>query len=214
MITTTEIRWFYSGIPCQTVQKWFNKNCPEEPLQSSEVREDTYLLLPECEFLNLKYRQGRFELKWRKEKLGVIFIASHAEGLAQRWVKVSFEEGDEAMLPFETQQNNNWIQVKKQRSQCHYAWQKNGTFKAVNSDRDISQGGTVELTQLTVFETNWWTLAFEVFGPEEQQKEILVTLASDILKSYPSLALNAQDSSTYPMWLHHKAAGKNQILNH
>jgi len=70
MQLTAELRWFYRGT--------MERNSPSGSskvnlhLAPPEEREDLYLYSPECEYLGIKLRQGRLEIKWRKVELGVV----------------------------------------------------------------------------------------------------------------------------------------------
>ncbi|MCA1995017.1 MAG: hypothetical protein LDL41_23650, partial [Coleofasciculus sp. S288] len=70
-LTTLELRWFYHGTPPVEVEYWFSTDCPGELLRPPEEREDLYLYTPQCDYLNIKLRQGSLEVKWRKAELAV-----------------------------------------------------------------------------------------------------------------------------------------------
>jgi hypothetical protein len=59
----------------------------------------------------------------------------------------------------------------------------------------------VELTQLNINGSAWWTLGFEAFGSESSLTESLETVATWTSKTYQAQKLNAADSSAYPIWL-------------
>ena len=155
MLTTStlEIRWFeYGSIPV-SVKEWFSNNCPGRLLgELPEIREDLYLLLPECETLSLKLRQGNLELKLRQANLGIKSFGAVGnqvgwKGQAEKWLKWRYEKEEIAPLRImnqEVEDLKSWLKVKKRRSQRLY------------------RGSCCELTQLEVNNHLWWSIAFRV----------------------------------------------------
>ncbi|MGL4619835.1 MAG: hypothetical protein ACRCZS_12370, partial [Chroococcidiopsis sp.] len=69
MLNSLELRWFISGELPLEVSSWFEQDKLGGQLQAPETREDVYLYVPECEYMGLKLRQGRLEIKWRQAEL-------------------------------------------------------------------------------------------------------------------------------------------------
>ena len=63
MLISNELRWFYPGNLPENIQLWFQQNCLLDPLKSPEAREDVYLYSPGCDYLGIKLRQRRLEVK-------------------------------------------------------------------------------------------------------------------------------------------------------
>ncbi len=138
MLTTLELRWFVHGTPPKAVEHWFNVDCPGELLGSPEEREDLYLYISECDYLNIKLRQGSLEVKWRKAELGILQGGECWEGKVEKWLKWICEDPDkQSMLPANGVGEKAWLGVKKRRAQRRY------------------QGIAYELTQLKVRNDNW-----------------------------------------------------------
>ncbi len=53
-----------------------------------EERVDIYLYLPKCEYMGIKLRQGRLEVKWRKAELGIMHFGDTVEGKAEKMGQV------------------------------------------------------------------------------------------------------------------------------
>lgn len=185
---TLEIRWFYLGTPPPEAEHWFNSSCPGELLGPPEEREDLYLHAPQCEYLNLKLRQGRLELKWRLEALGE-WTFDRLTGRGERWQKWICEDSSQQnLLP---KGGAGWIAVKKVRSQRQH------------------RGVTGELTRLTVNNRSWWSLAFEAGDTpcrdsSAYRADDFRSGVSKILQTYSGPELLSQYSYAYPYWLSQK----------
>lgn len=184
MLTTLELRWFSFGKPPEEVEHWFRQKCPEKLLSPPETREDLYLYTPDCDYLNIKLRQGSLEVKWRKAELGILRLADCGEGKVEKWLKWVCQDPDyESMLPADVAQERAWVGVKKVRSQCRY------------------QGITFELTQLTVRNNDWWSLAFEMATLGDNEIESFESIVTKVSQTYPGPELQCGQSFAYPAWL-------------
>lgn len=193
MLTTLELRWFVRGIPVNKVKHWFNEDCPGELLGSPEEREDLYLYVPECDYLNIKLRQGRLEVKWRKAELGIVCLGDCWQGKAETWLKWICDDPDQqSMMPAHVTGEKAWVGVKKVRSQRHY------------------QGMTYELTQLSVKNEVWWSIALEMVVPERHRSDSCKAaqvqprfqeIVSQVSQTYRGPRLECDRSFAYPTWL-------------
>lgn len=183
MIPTFELRWFHPGFPPDSVKYWFFEQCPGKRLGDTEEREDLYLA-PSCDYLNIKLRQGRLEVKWRKVDLGKIQFGNAAEGKIEQWGKWLCEDDnvERFFLPGDVREDAAWIAVKKRRSQreiefCH-----------------------VELTELLVNGNKWWSIAFEALS-ESTKPLAFKNLVKSVINTYPTAPLPVEASYAYPHWL-------------
>lgn len=184
MLTTLELRWFFHGTLPPEVERWFNTDCPGKLLGESEEREDFYLYVPECDYLNIKLRQGSLEVKWRKTQLGVLRFGESWEGNVEKWLKWSCQERtQQSLIPADIVGERAWIGVKKKRSQRQY------------------QGISYEITQLEVKGDRWWTIAFEMAVIEANQFDNFENALNQVSKSDRGLELQAKMSFAYPTWL-------------
>jgi len=189
MLITAEMRWFHPGQIPADIRGWFESDCPGK-LETPPPREDLYLCVPGCEFLNLKHRQGRLELKWRREDLGVWKVSPKWEGRAQIWIKWPCDDPQaERMIPPEVREMKTWIAVEKARS-----------LRSHSLDGGTS-GGTLELSQLHVQNRDWWSVSLEVYGPEERLPEILDAIAATVSRDYSGPPLTLAHSYPYPTLL-------------
>ncbi|MBD1804974.1 hypothetical protein H6F98_05850 [Microcoleus sp. FACHB-SPT15] len=188
MLTTLELRWFSQGTLPTEVEHWFLADSPGELLGSPEEREDLYLYTPECDYLNIKLRQGRLEVKWRKAQLGSLEFgeASSAtwQGNVEKWLKwICDDPEQESIMPVDVVGTKAWIAVKKTRSQRLY------------------QGIGYELTQLRVNNNDWWSVAFEVAEKNANQIQHFENVVRLVSQTYRSPKLVAKNSYAYPKWL-------------
>lgn len=184
MLTTLELRWFNRGTLPADVENWFQTDSPGKLLGSPERREDFYLYTPNCDYLNIKLRQGSLEVKWRKAQLGILRFSSGWQGNVEKWLKWSCQDPTEqSIMPVDVVGQQPWISVHKVRSQRLY------------------QKITFELTQLTVKNDHWWSIAFEVITEEINQLDTFERLVSQVAKTYRSPELLVNQSYAYPHWL-------------
>ena len=183
MLTSLEVRWFISGKLPLNVETWFSTADLGGQLQAPEAREDVYLYAPECEYMGIKLRQGRLEIKWRQAELEVLRF-ERLEGKLERWGKWLCEDPTtESFQPKHVLNQKSWVRIGKVRSQRLY------------------DGCTLELTQLTLQNNAWWSLALETFGTEQQQMDKLQIIFELIGKTYTGSQLQIQNSYAYPKWI-------------
>lgn len=184
MLTTLELRWFSHGTSPPEVQQWFNNHCPGKPLGLPEEREDLYLYTPECDYLNIKLRQGSLEVKWRKAELGIVRFGDSCEGKVEKWLKWSCkDQSQQSIVPVDVVGKGPWIAVNKKRSQRLY------------------KGVAYELTQLRVKDDDWWSIAFEMAGEKAKQIDSFKGIVSAVSQTYQGSQLLANHSYAYPSWL-------------
>ncbi|MBE9180491.1 hypothetical protein IQ268_18170 [Oculatella sp. LEGE 06141] len=204
MSTTTELRWFYPGLLPAAVMDWFDQESLGQYVGAWETREDHYLVVPECSYLNLKLRADRLEVKLRQEQFAVQRCGNRWSGLVERWTKWGCSSMDTQHddLHFNSDQpDQHWIGVEKQRSQRQYQVVPNQDPRSLPLEKVISQGCSVEITQLKANDQDWWSLAFEAFGERSQQQQTLLAIASWCGQMSDSPTLAAEQSYAYPQWL-------------
>lgn len=184
MLTTLELRWFVRGTPANEVKHWFQVDSPGKLVGSPEEREDLYLYAPECDYLNIKLRQGSLEVKWRNAELGIWQFGECWEGKAEKWLKwICHDPEKQSMMPVNVAQERAWVAVKKLRSRRCY------------------KGIVFELTQLNTSNDAWWSLAFELATKDTQLLERFQTTVSQVSQTYRGPTLGCDRSFAYPTWL-------------
>ncbi|MBD2777651.1 hypothetical protein [Iningainema tapete] len=202
MLITYELRWFYPGSVPEDIKLWFEQNCLANSQQQAEERSDVYLFSPECDFLGIKLRQGRLEVKWRTKELGVVSFSEFVEGKVEKWGKwLCCDSTEESFQPSQVLGNPTWIKVDKIRSSQLYQVLPNSLPQPVSADEDIKNGCSVELTNLMIRENHWWSLAFEARGEDDRLMDNLLTTTKLVFNNYCGFKLLALNSYAYPTWL-------------
>lgn len=196
MLTTIELRWFYPGMIPADIEKWFPQNC------LPEKREDWYLYAPGCDYLGIKLRQERLEIKWRKAELGVLRFGELVEGNAEKWGKwMCSDSTGESFQPAMVLGNSVWVNVQKVRRLQHYQILPNASVQAVSDNGSVDNGCSVEITQLLIQQQTGWSVALEAFGESTHLLKNLELTASCVFNNYRELKLVAANSYAYPHWL-------------
>lgn len=202
MLTTMELRWFYYGALPPTIAHWFQQDDLGQHLEPPKARDDLYLYISECDYLGIKLRQGRLEIKWRQEALDVLHFTNQSKGKPEKWVKWTCADATEGgVVPEAMVAKGPWVKVAKSRSQRKYHILADQSLAAVPVNEMIDQGCTVELAELGVMDTAWWSLAFEAVGEEANLMHTLQVVSSWVIKTYSGPELQAQNSYAYPQWL-------------
>ncbi|BAY63308.1 hypothetical protein NIES22_33940 [Calothrix brevissima NIES-22] len=202
MLISNELRWFYPGNLPENIQLWFQQNCLIDPLKSPEVREDVYLYSPGCDYLGIKLRQGRLEVKWRQAELGVLDFGELVTGKAEKWGKWLCEDSQgDSFQPGMVLANPVWVNVHKVRYSQLFQVFADFSVKTVAKNERIDNGCSVEITNLTVRENAWWSLAFEAFGEDSRILDNLKATANHVFQTYQNSQLAIAHSYAYPHWL-------------
>lgn len=197
MLTTAELRWFTCGEIPEAIAQWFTSDARGEHLAPSEEREDIYLYVPESDFVGIKLRQARLEIKWRIAELGVVSIDQVA-GKAEKWRKWLCEDDTkESFQPSEVT-GKAWVSVKKKRTQRKYEVTSRQSVVAIPVNQSGDRICSVELTQLEIYNQAWWSLAYEASGADEFET---LKIVAESMQSDAALKLQLQDSYAYPHWL-------------
>ena len=198
VLTTAELRWFNHGILPKEISDWFN--CLGDDLAPPEEREDLYLSYIGCDYLGIKLRQGRLEVKWRQAELGRVRFGQ-LEGKAEKWGKWLCEDPTAESFQLTSVVGKTWMSVKKVRAQRQYQVVPGKSIIAVPVTKSIDQGCNVELTHLGINGNAWWSLAFEAFGEDDCLINTLQAVANWVFKNYRGPELQVEDSYAYPKWL-------------
>lgn len=196
MLPSVEARWFIRGTAPKEALEWINRW--ELAPATSEDREDHYLRLPDTVSIGVKLREGKFEVKRRDIDLGVITFGPRVTGRLALWRKWSFKVADDGgnRAP-----DGHWVTVGKERFLRKYSKETSGLI-AVSPKGFPARGCTVELTHLHVRGTEWWSVGFEAFSPDEGELRDTLTLAAEkCFQSEDHPTLDAEDSFDYPEWL-------------
>ncbi len=199
MLSSTELRWFYPGKLPEAVSAWFRAEYLGKVLEPPEKREDIYLYIAsDCDYMGIKLRQGRLEIKWRKAELGIVSIAPKVEGKLEAWDKWACEDSTaKNFQPQSVIDKSHWVKVSKVRQQRKYQVLEQ-MVQDVPLNTTLDQGCNVELTQLSIGSNDWWSIALEAFGASTDNLHVVAT---KVFQHYDLSSLQAKDSFAYPRWL-------------
>jgi hypothetical protein len=200
MKPSAELRWFFNGPFPSGVREWF---CGSDLCRLEKARTDHYLVFPGSNSVGVKVRDGKkFQVKARVSEPGPFSLpAGIAVGRLDSWVKWSYKDAEMserlANLRFG---DPLWVSVIKERWLRKFQLDDR-ELTEVDADMRYDRGCTIELTDITVKDSLWWTLAFESFGPTPLPADV-VRAAHHFLNLLPQgLVLTERDSMSYPEWL-------------
>jgi hypothetical protein len=184
------------------VKRWF---CGSRLCARETARADHYLVLPGGSEVGVKLRGGRvFEIKVRTKPPEPFSLSNGATlGRQDAWTKWSLNDDEVASrLARQAGSAPHWVPVAKKRWLREFRTGRAGSIDETNPDPMSERGVKVELAEVSIPGSYWWTLAFESFG-EGNRASDLEQVAHHFLKVLPhGLALTERDSMAYPEWLH------------
>ena len=212
--SSIELRWFFAADAPQAsaIDDWFAETTPlpqqidvvrPEALPRLDAAPDRYLALPGIDDLNIKWREGLFQVKGRR------FAATRAEypplhaGLVEHWVKWSYAEmpaswrerwfdaDDEAI-----------VDVHKVRRMRLFDIEAGPTnIEETPLDRRLERGVAFELTDIEVRGTAFQTLGFEAFPDDATTQRGFECVVTALLATLTDIELGARRSQSYAGWL-------------
>lgn len=201
MPANVEVRWFFENALPDEVGRWFARG---GPASLAGPREDHYLLFPSSLGLNVKLREGRLEVKALVRALGVRTFTAAAAGNVQLWEKRF--GGDAALREFEKLRataSHLWIAVRKERTLRTFSPDGDSPTEVPAGKVFLSEGCNVELTNIQVNGSAYWSFALEAFGEPSRAEQHLQRVAGVVLadKHRPPHPFPAADSRSYPEWI-------------
>jgi hypothetical protein len=203
--TTREIRWFLPGEPPDAVAGWFRRWETSGP----RARTDRYLMIPGCDSVGVKERDDTFEIKARIGEPQRFVWGEAISGAAERWSKWARKgEGTRAFLAALDDEPENWLPVRKSRSQWKFPGKTGrgaGPFAGI---ADIPSGlaGKLEFTRIDLAGRHWWSVALEVDDPDGGGLDALHLAGEIAFAGAPTeLSLPESASLSYPAWIDREA---------
>lgn len=202
MQITSEVRWFWLGLPPADFETWFCGPSPEHggALRSDE-RTDVYFLDPEQVELGIKMRNMSKE----SEVKGLIQIAGslvtftpnlsgHVE-LWCKWKTGALQLSQQAGIPIS---KTRWLRQFSAEERPP----REISLKEQPQDRALpGTGCNVELTRIRDHEgVAWWSLGFEAFG-ELALVEYALKSTLDVMLERTPPHLPPGHKASYPKWL-------------
>ena len=191
---TIEVRWFYPGILPTEILTWFSK--AGESTVKPDIRRDVYLQSVSPD-MGIKLREGNLEVKYRQAKIRIDGCGISQVEFWSKWICM---DDKSTMTPEDIADKVGWINIDKVRYQRLYQIEFAQDIQLRSISKPQANAGAIEVTQLQVFEQDWWTIACEYLGDNISLNLQFLPLVSSLLSDYP-LYLDSSLECGYPEWL-------------
>ena len=212
-VPSFEVRWFIVGTADEhpDLKQWFETTAPWPQQESAgtpawqEYREDIYLLIPNGTDMGIKWREGKLQIKGRVSDIGAVQFASHHIGRVDRWLKWSYSSELEAYQQlFEDSTYNKLARVTVGKTRALRKIRLDtvtGKADEVDLDSFIDRGMGCELTNVTINDNHYCSLAFEAFPDDSGMIMTFTKAVSDFLNTLETRELTLEQSASYPIFL-------------
>jgi len=196
---TLEVRWFRDGIPPDPAIAWIRSlgATPESP------RTDLYLR-SEDPGLNVKYREGKLQMKRRTGAPRLMTISENVSGHREPWIKWSFPMNGQASDLQEESASGLWLPVRKKRLKVELSPSEQ-LRRLRQRDARIGQPDPVRAcAELTIVESNGttaWSVNIEAEGDPSRQASTLAQIAPSMFADAAAPTLGPDQSYGYAAWL-------------
>jgi hypothetical protein len=194
-VSTTEVRWILPGAVPPEVARWFDRFSPRR-----ESRGDLYLLRPTLDGLSVKVRGGStLDVKFHTGFDEAPITPGPVAGRTSSCQKWSFIFGPPGEL---LSDGTGWKAVSKVRRINRFS-PSGRLVPSPPPGPPAPAGCAVELTDIALADSKWWTLGFEATGPVEGRRPsieaALATVFGDPLPA--AVHLGTGNCMSYASWL-------------
>ena len=164
MYHSKEIRWFFDKENTRLTQ-WFELRALQ--LKNAVTRQDYYHIPSLSEFLGIKLREGRLEVKQRTAGSYEENLLSGVKGQIEEWIKWSFKvnEVDEEMEKILSEsRSGSWLKVQKARILVKVATNTKGEVQYFGESDKLERGCQLEYSILQVLGKTCYSFGLEWFG--------------------------------------------------
>lgn len=199
MLHTAEMRWFVTGALPDAIAAWFHGGMAA---LRSETRTDHYLVFPGSAAVGVKVREGRFEIKARCGEPQLFQLATQVQGHSDCWLKWSTDvPPTEAWIAALLAEPQGWFAVSKTRWTRRFV-QEGATIREVKAEQEGQLVCSVELAQIDVGSSAWWSIGLEAQAAPDTAQELLRRVGVVFFAHQPpGTPLDAAASFAYPSWL-------------
>ncbi len=198
MLESTELRWFYEDHLPLNLDKVFKSL----KLQSNyEVRSDYYLLIKNCDYIGIKLRNSRLEIKWRKYDQLFDLSKLNISGKIEHWIRWEWND----IQPFkdivqflQINKVDPWVKINKKRLQKKFNIQNKTLIEIASNEQ--SSDCAMEITELRVNNQIWWSVGFDSFTSHNRITFIKQIIETQLVDQF-QIKLQLEQSYGYPKWL-------------
>jgi hypothetical protein len=196
-----EIRWFCND-NLDEVKDWWSSI--DLPYNDEGERSDYYIFIPNVDFMGIKNREGRLEVKWRIPNSQKRLETTKFDGILEEWVKWSWSDSkplvnDPAFNFLSEYPKGPMIKISKRRLSRKFKLLSGDKFEPVEWI-DLSESGfSMELTEIILEKSKWWSIGFETLG-NKITPELFQIKIEEISNKIP-LKLELENSFGYPRWI-------------
>ena len=200
MYFSGEARWFFHGAASGAADNWLAFDEPEEV---QDQRTDRYLVLPGCETVGIKIREGNFEIKAQASPSRPVTYTDAVAGFCNTWVKWSRSADDFSGITDRPRDDERWVFVRKQRRVKLFSLESGEPEEVPYGGRRLAAGCQVERTDIEVLSgaDRWWSFSFEAFGEPAELLRNLELTVRHVANRNAAISLREDDSMSYPEWL-------------
>jgi hypothetical protein len=202
-VPTREVRWFAEGSLADEYRRWYMQQEASLPATVEAARVDRYVRLPANDYVSVKAREGKLEVKQRTSEYQLQAWPGGATGRCASWNKTVFEPGDG-----DHEEWSGWQSIRKARIVRKFRFE-HGRVVGIGSELPIPVGCTFELTQAA----SSTSIAFEAFGPLHELGSVFNATTSYVFERSGPAPLASKDSADYPAWISGQVADWDSLDN-
>lgn len=197
MLDSTELRWFFQGHIPEEIKNTFFSNTSRH----YESRSDYYFVIRNCDYLGIKIRNRRLEIKWKRSS-NPFYLSEHSvEGNIEFWTRWEWNDTSAYYdtMNFLTMANVvPCIRVEKKRFQKKFVIQGNKFLELPpeNPWFDVA----MEITELKINGDPWWSIGFDLIQSDDKIPILYKMVEEQGLYKY-EIKLIKNNSFGYPSWL-------------
>ena len=205
--TSLELRWIFEGKIPENVEKWFYKGLESIDDSKEPPYEDIYLFNPEVDYSSVKFREGKLDLKWRRNSFQINLEEqkNKISGIVEGWVFWEWKEkktAAEIQEFIDDKRKHPWLKVDKERSRIRYKINGNEDCSLEPTREEKNAKCSIELVKLQIKnkDISWWSLGLELFAGKKVSKDERIEmkeLTEYLLKDYPKKNNILSDSNSY-----------------
>lgn len=199
MLDSIEVRWFSKGLIPEKIIKFYNL----ERINSFEIRTDLYFIIKNCDYLGVKIRNKKLEIKWRKNSTQFAPPESDIVGNIEYWTRWEWNDLN-AYNDFTKFLNisNTYpvIKIEKKRIQKRFNIHNKKLVEVLSPSQYLNFDCAMEITELIINRQQWWSISFDLLKVEDEIPIFLHLIENQQLDNL-GIELKKENSYGFPNWI-------------